>query len=206
MATTKSIEEKAKAYDEIVNKLKSFMAQGVDPLITRADVQDFFPELKESEGEMIRKALIRGIESVCNKEEVFIEGFTRNQIVAWLEKQGEQKPTERVEINKSLSDTVITELNKYSGENYWKSPWVLDSTGLQYPLYFANLGATWQKEQKFAEWSDKDKQMIQALNNCIEELENTNGWNYVYVDGCDDIRIETLKKWLKSFKERIKEE
>ena len=67
------------------------------------------------------------------------------------EKQKKQKPSERIEMKKSLSDTVITELSKYNGENYWKSPWAMDSTGLQYPLYFANLGATWQKEQKPAE-------------------------------------------------------
>ena len=69
-----------------------------------------------------------------------------------IEKQKEQQPTERVETNKSLRDVVITELGKYNGENFWKSPWALDSTGLQYPLYFANLGATWQKEQQSTEW------------------------------------------------------
>lgn len=63
-------------------------------------------------------------------------------------KKKEQKPSEQVEINKSLGDAVIAELVKYNGENYLESPWAMDSTGLQYPLHFAELGAKWQKEQK----------------------------------------------------------
>lgn len=53
-------------------------------------LETLIPELKESEDEKIRKALIRGIESVCKEEEVFAGGFTRKQIVSWLEKQGGQ--------------------------------------------------------------------------------------------------------------------
>ena len=56
-----STEKKAMAYDKVVNKLKCFMAQGVDTLITRDNVQDFFSELKESEDwriiQWIRKEL-----------------------------------------------------------------------------------------------------------------------------------------------------
>ena len=80
-----TIEEKAKAYDEVVNKLKGFMAQGVDPLITRADVQDFFPELKDSEDERIRKKLIEAV-----KGDMVVGGTKDKQLaIAWLEKQGE---------------------------------------------------------------------------------------------------------------------
>lgn len=79
------------------------------------------------------------------------KNITNEDITAWSDELLEfanQKYAERVEINKSLSAAVIAELGKYNGENYWKSPWAIDSTRLQYPLYFANLGAAWQKEQK----------------------------------------------------------
>lgn len=46
---------------------------------------------------------------------------------------------------KKLHDIVSAELGKYNGDDYWKAPWAIDSTGLQYPLYLANLGAEWQK-------------------------------------------------------------
>lgn len=81
-----TIEEKAKAYDEAVNKLRRFMAQGVEPLITRADVQDFFPELKESEDERIRKAIIATIHLYYGEP---LEDEAK-EMLAWLEKQGEK--------------------------------------------------------------------------------------------------------------------
>ncbi len=86
-----TIEQKAKAYDEVVNKLKGFMAQGVNPLITRDDVQDFFPELKESEDERIRKELIaflkENLETGRADETWSMSGLER--WIAWLEKQGQ---------------------------------------------------------------------------------------------------------------------
>ena len=79
-----SIEEKAQAYDEVLNKLRRFMTQGVDPLITRADVKDFFPELQESEDERTRKEIVRFIQMEVEDEMV------GNKWLAWLERQGEQ--------------------------------------------------------------------------------------------------------------------
>ena len=49
-----------------------------------------FPELKESEDERIRKELIRAFKSL-NTIKVW-NGIERTNILAWLEKQGEQKP------------------------------------------------------------------------------------------------------------------
>jgi len=84
-----SIKEKAKAYDEVVNKLKGFIMQGVDPLITRADVQDFFPELAESEDEKIRKAIYSALTYL--ERELSWDALGSVDILdayAWLEKQG----------------------------------------------------------------------------------------------------------------------
>lgn len=85
--------EKAQAYDNVVNKLKKFIQQGVEPLITKNDVQDFFPELAESnsEDERIRKSLIRNFTNQHSSNFPTADGFTREQILAWLEKQGKQK-------------------------------------------------------------------------------------------------------------------
>ena len=80
-------EEKARAYDEVLNKLRHFIAKGVDPLITRADVQDFFPELKESEDEITRKELISFLE-ICQDTRL-VGNRDREKWIAWLEKQGE---------------------------------------------------------------------------------------------------------------------
>ena len=82
-------EEKAKAYDNVVNKLRRFMEHGIDPLITRADVQDFFPELAESEDEKIEKEIIaflkENLETGRADETWSLTGLER--WIAWLEKQ-----------------------------------------------------------------------------------------------------------------------
>lgn len=82
-----TIEQKAKAYDEVVNKLKGFIMQGVDPLITRADAQDFFPELKESEGEQSEKWILEYLYDGLRKSDEQFKGQF-NAAIAWLEKQG----------------------------------------------------------------------------------------------------------------------
>ena len=103
-------EEKARAYDKAVNKLKRFMAQGVDPLITRADVQDFFPEFKESEDERIRKGIIKFLIDVNNgaytKSELEISSW-----ISWLERQGTViKDTISMDVN---SETEWDDIYKF---------------------------------------------------------------------------------------------
>ena len=111
-------EQKAKAYDKVVNKLKRFIAQGVDPLITRADVQDFFSELKESEDEKMKNWILdelrlsyqwaAGDRDRC--EELL-------KAIAWLEKQGKSKWTEE-------DDTIRCEIIRRMEalDHYWNRP------------------------------------------------------------------------------------
>ena len=70
-----------------------------------------FPKLKESEDEKIRKALIR-----FHKSTIKVDGIKGEDIIAWLEKQGEQKPTlpkwkYKNDNTPLLRDSLI--LNKY---------------------------------------------------------------------------------------------
>lgn len=51
-------------------------------------LEELFPELKESEDEKIRKALINGFNKF-DKSAVWYNGITNGQILAWLEKQKE---------------------------------------------------------------------------------------------------------------------
>jgi hypothetical protein len=59
---------------------------------TKKDAEHFFPELKESEDEKIRKELI-AIYSVGAKANAKTGDIPDKDIVAWLEKQGKQKET-----------------------------------------------------------------------------------------------------------------
>jgi len=55
---------------------------------------DIFTELEESEDERISKALIKLVKIAGEGYENVIDGVSIKDALAWLEKQGEQKPAE----------------------------------------------------------------------------------------------------------------
>ena len=86
-------EQKAKAYDKAIEKIKYVMEHGVSPVLNKEDLQDIFPELAESDDDRIRKELLESFkyqqrESRTDKE--WLNGIKLSEVVAWLEKQGEQ--------------------------------------------------------------------------------------------------------------------
>ncbi len=90
-----SIKEKANAYDKAIKKAKQWRnAPNVDKIPTFGNriIEEIFPELKESDDERIRNALIG-----FHKSTIDIDGIKGEDIIAWLEKQGEQKTKSHVE-------------------------------------------------------------------------------------------------------------
>ena len=81
-------EEKAKAYDEALEAVKNLREINPSDEGIQNWVNENFPELKESEGEKIRKVLIGWInhEPSTSFNDTF-DGFSKEQILAWLEKQ-----------------------------------------------------------------------------------------------------------------------
>ncbi len=75
----KTIEQKAKAYDEALERAKQLYVDGM-PQISRNTTEYIFPELKESEDERIRGAIID-----------HLKDNNLTEWAAWLENQGEQK-------------------------------------------------------------------------------------------------------------------
>ena len=96
-----SIEEKAKAYDEAISKAKEWHSDVQIGIGFKANLEKLFPELKESEDEEIRKALIR-----FHKSTIDVDGIKGDDIIAWLEKQGEQKSADKVEPKFKMGDIV----------------------------------------------------------------------------------------------------
>lgn len=89
-------EQKAKAYDEAIGKLQGLInnANKQGHIIIRVeDIENTFPELKESEDERIRKVLAGFFKSykeqgTCGSET--FNGIPTENILAWLEKQGKK--------------------------------------------------------------------------------------------------------------------
>ena len=99
-------EEKAKAYDKAIEKIKYVMEHGVQPVLNKEDLQDIFPELKESEDDRIRKAIKQMYSFLPNKPE-YIGSVPVKDIFAWLEKQGKQPKKVKVSIWKHWKDGIV---------------------------------------------------------------------------------------------------
>ena len=80
-----SIEEKAKRYDEAIIRAKSLIGDTIIEETGQHIVEVLFPELKESEDERIRKALIDYFR--WNPNSQLLNEFTNREVFAWLEKQ-----------------------------------------------------------------------------------------------------------------------
>jgi len=107
-----STEEKAQAYDEALEKARQLCAYPTTkPFIN--DLQDLFPELKESEDEQIREYLIRYIDNTMKSSEL------KSKLLAWLEKQGEQKPTWSEEDEEFLKRAIKATKDLYPITSDW---------------------------------------------------------------------------------------
>ena len=83
-------EEKAKAYDKAIRIAEALYKASESMSACNVIIETIFPELKESEGEKIREKLINTFnfyDPAMNSP--YLLGINRNDIVAWLEKQGE---------------------------------------------------------------------------------------------------------------------
>lgn len=67
--------------------------------LEKQQVDGFDAELKESEDEEIRKELIEHIKANCESDFILFQKFSPDDVIAWLEKQGEKK-----EINPTLQE------------------------------------------------------------------------------------------------------
>lgn len=141
----KTIEEKAKAYDNIVFTAKGILDNPHADEEKKKFLKGLIPELRESEDERIRKELIDII-----KRSYEIGGFTlnnkelRDKYIAYLERQKEQKPT-------SFNDP-------YNPDEYEV-------------VMEGNATSLKRKEQKPA-WSEEEKDNISILLCMIDSMDS----------------------------------
>lgn len=91
-----SIENKAKRYDkalEVAKRKLCFDKAGLEDSYTPNDLYEIFPELKESEDEEVRKALIDYFDDANKADENPLQsyGIYTDKAIAWLEKQGKSE-------------------------------------------------------------------------------------------------------------------
>ena len=101
-----------KAYEEALERARTkrdeYKRLEGDKSYVPSDIEFIFPELKESEDERIRKAQLNYWRSVGGKEWY---GVPVQEVIAWLENQGEQNITDKIEPKFKVGDTI-----EYFGE------------------------------------------------------------------------------------------
>ena len=102
-----------KKYNELVGKIKrAYLYAQTDS--TKAVLEDILPELRESKDERVRKALIR-----FHKSSIDIDGIKGEDIISWLEKQGESFDEYEglTDFERAVADICIGYIGKERG---WK--------------------------------------------------------------------------------------
>ena len=154
----KTIEEKAKAYDEVLGRAKSLVDFCSDNELKTLNF--VFSELKENEDDRIREGIILNLEYSINKSEGFVKDELKERI-AWLEKQG--KP---VEINPSEFDSRLNKLLK----QFETLPKEELASSLSFYLNVVQNNGTY-KEKKQCE-KPQGKSAVDAINE--EKVDNQN--------------------------------
>ena len=85
-----SIEEKAKRYDDRLEKAKKWYDANTNEGYGGI-FEDTFPELKESEDEKIRKYLLICVKTTWLDDTEHYDGFTKEEVIAWLKSLRPQK-------------------------------------------------------------------------------------------------------------------
>ena len=165
-----SIEEKAKAYDEALERAKEINREhsknGFKP---SDDVLYIFPDLKESEDERIRKKLIHLVTKSHEQGGYALHKDEAEDMIAWLKKQGEQK----LNVNDNAKEMFIKALERVEEQN-----------AKGYKLTDCDKNSWWEDfknytsctiEQKPTGWSEKliaDVFEMVGLAKIVREQEN----------------------------------
>lgn len=155
-------------------------------------LQALIPELAESEDERIRKTLINIVKGACNKYGIKYKGdeITEEKILAYLEKQKEQKPNKQEwseEEKDKLNSIERLIVNANAHGNYL----IGDKEAIDLQHFIRSIV---KPTTNLAEWSENDKLHYANVLNALE-----------YVKGCksDYDKIEAVKSditWLKSLR------
>ena len=136
--------------EEAINKVRWVLFG----LVVDKDIREAFemliPELRESEDERIIQFFAELATDACGGpgQEYYEElGLNYDKVMAWLEKQKEQKPIE--DVAKDITK------NKESATKFLKSAGIMDDNG--------ELAKMYRSEQKPAEWSEEDEKILDSL-------------------------------------------
>ncbi len=129
-------------------------------------IDEVFPELRESEDEEIRKALVNFFKNTHDWVNLKYDG---SQIVAYLEKQKEQKSLNISAASEWLRKHVCRYMNSEYNE-FHKS--VEYDGSIDEERLINDFEGAMQKEQKPAEWSEEDERLLNIIIDILDKEEH----------------------------------
>ena len=184
-----TIEEKAKAYDEALERARALRQEAIDKEYAIDYVKDYeaiFPELAESEDERIRKALIKLMTVAGESYVMSATGFEKERLLAYLEKQKEQKPAEWSAKGRRGRIGSTPEHIRKKAENFlskMEPPYDADDICSAYE--------TGAMENANSSWSEEDEKMLRTIIS----------------DGSRGVELDSKQiSWLKSLRPQPKKE
>ena len=169
-------EEKARAYDKAIeraNELYDEHERDIALLI--------FPELKESKDERIRKELIKYFTK--GKEYLSLIPYSKDECIAWLEKQGEKKEEVTVIGNGSNSVSVSDGNTSVTSKKVVSQP---------------TAYSTIEPKFKVGDWVIDKQDIVHQIANVIENVTyHTYGYDIVdggyFNDNTEGVRLWTIQ-------------
>ena len=176
-----SIEEKAKAYDELLKKLQEAKEDNnVCDERYCCVIDDIVPELKQSEDDRIRQRIINALHGdVLEMSEI-------KEAIAWLEKQGEKKSADKVELDahktaawieedEKILQWIITDIERLINDN--KKADII-----------ANQEIKWLKSLRPQNtWKPSDEQMI-AIKQAVKDMKESPCYDSELVSLFNDLK------------------
>ncbi len=129
-----------KLYKDALERAREYKKHGY--MMINVALDNIFPELKESEDDRIKKALVR-----FHKSTIDIDGIKGGEIIAWLEKQGKCKTdchSNHQDVNYPNGCIVLEDFN--GGEGFYKLN--LDYLNKKQVEEVEEMVRTWNKESK----------------------------------------------------------
>lgn len=159
-----SIEQKAKAYDELFIKAKQIYNKENDVLIMHT-IEDLFPEVKEPEDERIRQKVIKLVKMSNAVGGYALHKWEADEMLAWLEKQGEQKSDGWNEKDEENVNNVLYIFNQLKDASSYEEDNIAEKT----INWLKSLKDRIQPQPK-QEWSEEDVKQLRSVLSSVKHV------------------------------------
>lgn len=181
-----TIEEKAKAYDEVIEEASA--AYEDEDMHLKATLESIFPELKESEDERIRKQLLKHLREVASGKSLELSTTDYERWATWVESQSKQKPQWN-EYDEYIKDGLIRGL-KAKRDIHGHTTFSSDAIDITDAIEW--LESLKDRVQPQHEWNKEDEKCIRLSTDIIDSALRAGFCVQLDRDRCVD--------WLKSIR------